>query len=770
MDPLHLLKTKINIKKRFGILQNVSIFIVAIFAVIFASFVSDPSINKLGIYYLSSIVALVCIICHFLILKWQKNQSFIYFKGIVDISIIAALVHFTGIFGHYFFFLYFLPLLVSSLYLPILETGILAGLACLFTLLENIYSPNQNILSNSQVILSAFQVGGIILMAAFAQFISYEITREQKEIEEAINWATKVFASRSHLDNLLYSLGKIPISPKQKKVKKESFALKIGKIVETLSWILAFVFLLLYFLNFFSINSIIPFILIMIISFFYAAYHRLIFKKIVETNPKLAIQIDSFIVLVLLFLFAELLGGIASPSALIFVFGIIIGSLIFKPYFSFVILGLESLVIFSFIYLQPAQKEFILSNPYLALTEGTLLIVVSICSYFFSIYYFKKLAQREKENNLINQLVANKTQADAVFQSMGDGMFVVDVQKKIVLANRIVKKMIGWKKGKILDKFYGDIFKLKYGDKLISYETDCPIQKAISENRAVMIDNLTLITYENKGIPISFYAVPLKDENANVIGGLVILKDITREKEMDELKNEFLSITSHELNAPISAIEGYLSMVVDEGIGKVDKKAFEFIDKAYLGSQRLANLIKDLHKVSKIYRGRLRISTEPISIEKVIQQVINDFTVSMKKTNIILEYKSSNKGKTLPKVLSDPGLIREVITNLVGNAIKFTKKGSIIVTAYPQKNKMIVSVFDTGVGISKEDFPYIFERFYRAKKKIDGKEVPGTGLGLYIVKSILKLHGGKIWVESQLEKGSKFSFSLPLAPQIKKQK
>ncbi len=364
--------------------------------------------------------------------------------------------------------------------------------------------------------------------------------------------------------------------------------------------------------------------------------------------------------------------------------------------------------------------------------------------------------------------MTNKTQADAVFQSMGDGVFIVDIQKKIVLINRKAKKMIGLKKGKILEKFYGNIFKLKYNDKLISYEVDCPIQKAISENRAVIIDNMTLVTYKNKEIPISFYAAPLLDENDNVIGGLAILKDITHEKEMDELKNEFLSITTHELNAPISAIEGYLSMIVDEKIGRVDKKAFGFIDQAYLGSRRLANLIKDLRKVSKIYRGKLRISTEPISIEKIIKQVISDFAVSMKKSKVTLEYKSLNKNKALPKVLADSGLIGEVITNLISNAIKFTKEGSIVVTAYPQKDKMIVNVSDTGIGISKKDLPYIFERFYRVKVKIDEKEVPGTGLGLYIVKSILKLHGGKIWVESRKGFGSKFSFSLSLAPKTKK--
>ncbi len=767
MDPLYLLKTKIELKKRFEILQNISILSIVIFATFFVSFISDPSINKYGVYYLALITALVSIIYHFLIMKWKKNQGFIYFKAIIDISIIAALIHLTGIFGNYFFFLYFFPLLISSLYLSISGTVILAGLASIFTLLENIYSPDQIITSIPTILLYAFQLGGIFLMTIFARFLVYEITKERKEIEEIVHWAAKVFSGRSPLDNLLYSLGKIPLSEKQKEAKKLLFSLRIGKIVEALSWILGISFLILFALNFCSEYSIVPFISLMIIAFVYAGYHRIIFKRIVNKNTKIAVQIDIFAILVFLFLFVELLGGITSPLALIFPCGILVGSLIFKPYFSFIILGLEILIIIPFTYLHPLQREFVLTEPYLVFFEGISLFVISVFSYYLSVNNLKNANKKEKEKYLFNQLVTNKIQSEAVFQSMGDGMFVVDIHKRIVLINKAAKKMIGWQKGKILEKFYGDILKLRKNGKLMSYEIDCPIQKSISENRAVINDNLTMETSKNKKLPISFYSSPLIDENGDITGGLAIIKDITSERQMDELKNEFMSIASHELNTPISAIEGYLSMVVDENIGKVDKKAFSFINQAYSGSRRLADLIKDLRNISKIYRGKLRISTEPISIEKIIKQTIDDFNISKKRKKVKIEYRRMTKGK-LPKVFADPGLMREVITNLIGNAVKFTKEGSIVVTAEVEKNKMIVNVQDSGIGIPKKDIPYIFDRFYRAKGEIDGKEIPGTGLGLYIVKSILKLHGGKIWAESQKGIGSKFSFNLSIAPEIKK--
>jgi PAS domain S-box-containing protein len=769
MNPIDLTKTKTKKLQRFEKLWNITTLVIVIFAVIFSFVFSDSSINKIGIYYLAFATALVCLIYHFLILKGQKNQSRIYFKSIADVIIIACLIHFTGCFGNYFFFLHFLPILASALYLPILGTEILAGLACLFTLLENIYSPDQIIFLNFQMPLTVFLIGGIILMAIFARFLTYEITKEQKEIEKITDWASKIAQNRSPLDSLLYALGKIPPpSLKQKKAEQVVYAFKFGKVVEVLAWLLGLTCIFLSIFTSFPLTKNYPFKLIGIIALGQAFfYHGLAFKKIAYKNPKLAIQIDSFIILILLFLFTEIGGGIATPLALVFACAILGGSLLFGPYSSFLILGLELAIIIPFAYFQPLQREFIISNPYLAFSESILFFLVAIFSYFFSKKYFESLIEKEKEEELINQLVTNKTRAEATFQSIQDGLFVVDMQKKIILVNNVAKKMLGWGKGKILDQFYGDVFKLKRKDKFLFYETDCPIQKAISENRVVIQDDLDLIT-DNKQIPIIFYAAPITDQQGNIIGGIAVLRDIAREKEMDELKNEFISIASHEINTPLAAIEGYLSMIVDEGIGKLDEKALGFVNQAFLGSRHLANLIRDLRNVSKIYQGKLRISSEPISIEKIIEQVIRDFAVSMKKLKVKLQYISSSK--PLPKVLADPNLIQEVITNLVSNAIKFTIQGSITVSAYKQKNKMIVTVSDTGIGIPEKDLPYIFERFYRAKTKVEEREISGTGLGLYIVKSILKLHKSKIQVESKEGQGSKFSFSLPLAPQIKKQK
>ncbi len=277
-----------------------------------------------------------------------------------------------------------------------------------------------------------------------------------------------------------------------------------------------------------------------------------------------------------------------------------------------------------------------------------------------------------------------------------------------------------------------------------------------------------------------------------------------RLKELDKLKDEFLNITSHELGTPLSGIEGYLSMIIDEGMGKLDKKAVGFVKRAYESSQRMARLIRDLLNVSRIEQKRLVINKKPYNLEKLTEDAVNDLSFSAKEKGIELKYEkpfdssntlkaSSTQSKPLPKVFIDPDRIREVILNLINNAIKFTEKGTVAVEVKPVQSKsqevlnginhskfkvqsskfkvedkkiskpkyIKFSVADTGHGISKEDLAHIFEKFYRGSIKAS-KSTQGTGLGLYICQGIIELHNGKIWAESELGKGSRFSFILPI--------
>ena len=237
-------------------------------------------------------------------------------------------------------------------------------------------------------------------------------------------------------------------------------------------------------------------------------------------------------------------------------------------------------------------------------------------------------------------------------------------------------------------------------------------------------------------------------------------KDKEELQSLDRLKDEFLQMATHELNMPIASIQSGVSIL--EEMGEKDSTKRKIVDSINFNTQRLAALARDLLNVSRIESGRLSTNFSEVQLEDLIKQVVND-----------LEEKAKNKGnqlryvkvqKPLHKIYSDEGKIVQILNNLIGNAIKFTENGKITVSAQREDDKIITTVSDTGVGIPKEALPKLFTKFYQVDRFNKDKplEQQGTGLGLYITKKLVELLGGKIWVQSQEDKGSQFSFSLPI--------
>lgn len=566
--------------------------------------------------------------------------------------------------------------------------------------------------------------------------------------------------------------------PKEEFQKKILPTLRLGLLLEILAWLVVVSGLFIYFFTTHGIVYKPQAQLIWLISLFYAFFfHRLLFRKLVALNKNLTVKFDFLIFSSLLILAVELFGGICHPLALfwpIIIFGF---TLALGPIFAFIILGVELTVVFSFIYLEPSQLSFIQNNPYLFYLELIFLLSVGIFSYFFTKHYFKIQKEKLQFERLVDQLSADKSKVEAILESMGDGVFVVDQNKKLILINNSAKRLVKLGKRSVLGRFYGDIFKLEDEEgNPLNYEIDCPIQKAISEKRSVMRDDLKTQTLFGKKIALAFYAAPISDAKGDIIGGIAVLRDITHEKEMERMKYEFVSIATHELSTPIAAIEGHLSMILDEEIGKVDEKAKSLLKNAYEGSKRLARLVKDLLNVSKIEEGKMTMDIKPINLEEVIEDTVYELLPVAEKSNLYLRYQKTLK--KIPRALGDPIRIREILSNLISNAIKFTEKGGIIVSLglrakspelkahgpgpRAQSQEIIVSVSDSGVGIAKEYLPYLFQKFHQVDTSAT-RRAQGTGLGLYICKSIVELHGGKIWAESEVGKGSQFRFTLPVA-------
>ena len=234
-------------------------------------------------------------------------------------------------------------------------------------------------------------------------------------------------------------------------------------------------------------------------------------------------------------------------------------------------------------------------------------------------------------------------------------------------------------------------------------------------------------------------------------------------EELDEAKDNFLSMASHELNTPIAAILGYLSMIIEEKkCGKLDPQLAKYLNTIFASSQRLAGLVKDLLNVSRIESNRIHIIYSEVQIEDVIDQAISEVSIKAKEVGhkLIFE-KPSTK---LPKTWLDMPRIVEVMINLIGNAIKYTEPGGkIMVNCHADDDRIIVSVEDNGRGIPKEKYDHVFEKFTQVDVLKD--EVKGTGLGMFISKNLIALHKGKLWFKSSVDKddhGTTFYFSLPI--------
>jgi signal transduction histidine kinase len=231
-------------------------------------------------------------------------------------------------------------------------------------------------------------------------------------------------------------------------------------------------------------------------------------------------------------------------------------------------------------------------------------------------------------------------------------------------------------------------------------------------------------------------------------------------KQMDKLKDDFISFTSHELRTPLTAVKSYVWMVLNGKTGNLTEKAVLYLNRVLEASERLISLVNDMLNVSRIESGRIEITVESFDACLIINEIIDEFQAKAQELKISL---SKEYSQNPIMVSADKGKIHEVLENLVGNALKFTpKEGCVTVSCNPKENKTEFCVRDTGIGIKPEDVSKLFTKFGRIDNSYNYISIStGTGLGLFISKQYVELCKGKIWIESEPNKGSAFKFTLP---------
>ena len=363
----------------------------------------------------------------------------------------------------------------------------------------------------------------------------------------------------------------------------------------------------------------------------------------------------------------------------------------------------------------------------------------------------KKKAFVDTVEKQAKNICEEKEKIDDIIHNMSDGIVVIDSEEKIIMVNPSGEKMLNITKQDI-GKHIKDVIKGEHFMALVkkpSSEKTKPSKKGVelySPNESTM-----RILRTSSAV--------IEDYKGKTAGFVAILNDVTKQKEMDKAKEEFFANVTHELRTPLVATEKAISLILTKAPGALTDDQENFLTIADRNLKRLTVLINDLLDLSKFEAGKMKLTLKLSSIGTAITESVNVLKVWAQTKSINLE---QNIQQDLPKINIDVGRIIQILNNLVSNAIKFTpENGTVTVEARMNENKEIeVSVKDTGPGMSGEELSRVFDKFYQVRGVLTG-DVRGTGIGLAVAKEIVELHGGKIRVESELEKGTKFIFTLP---------
>lgn len=351
----------------------------------------------------------------------------------------------------------------------------------------------------------------------------------------------------------------------------------------------------------------------------------------------------------------------------------------------------------------------------------------------------------EKLTQDLNSTTIQNQKLITLLNSLPDAILIVDAQRKIIFSNSAVINLIGLSDQEIKNKPIDQIIQIYDGENALTFLHYCP---------GTNFNKQSLKIKGKKEAVVNLLSIPTN------FGCVIIMHDISKDTRLEEMKFDFVSMAAHELRTPLTSIKGYLSVFISENKDKLPADAIKLLDQAEAATEQLNTLVENLLSVSRIERGVLNVNLDAIDWELFLQESIKTFQDQAKQKE--LELSLNPPVAPLPKVKVDKIRIQEVLNNLISNAIKYTDPGGkITIWSEIKGTELITNVEDSGKGIPIEAQDQLFGKFFRVSGPMQGG-AKGTGLGLYITKSLVEMHHGKIWVKSTLGKGSTFSFSLPI--------
>jgi len=370
----------------------------------------------------------------------------------------------------------------------------------------------------------------------------------------------------------------------------------------------------------------------------------------------------------------------------------------------------------------------------------------------------------EGANNTQTAASSTLNKAEIILSSIQDGIIVLDLNKKVFLANSSAEKLTGWNKDEMLGKSIDELIKLTDNlNQVLLAENYVVVDTGQGEESKVFGEGsyLNLLGKGNVKTYVKLTSTPISSAIHSDLGSILILKDTSKQKEFESMQLDFVSMSSHELRTPLTSIKGYLSVFIDENKSKLNAEQKDFMDRMMISVQQLSSLVDNLLNVSKVERGALTTNLQEVDWTSILQQTVKDNQLQAEQKNISLTLELPKKD--LPKINVDPVRIQEVLNNLLNNAIAYTQEGGkIVVSSEVKDDNVVTSITDNGKGIPQDALPHLFTKFFRVQGALDqSSNSKGTGLGLFLSKSIIDMHGGKIWAESPGPgKGSTFFFSI----------
>lgn len=383
--------------------------------------------------------------------------------------------------------------------------------------------------------------------------------------------------------------------------------------------------------------------------------------------------------------------------------------------------------------------------------------------------YTKKNEELTYLKSVNSSLTADMSKESALLRGIADGVYMVDFERNLTMLNPAAEKLTGWTVSEAVGLKCWTVMNLKDEQGNSICQNNCPALAVWQKGEPIVRDDVCFIRRRGtKSVEFSSSYAPILDINANIKGAICVFRDVTQKKEVERQRNEFVSTASHELRTPITALEGYISLANDQKVCQIDNKARGFLDKAHKTALGMSSLIQDLLTITKIEDARIQLNTTNFSIHELAGEAVEALQLSAKEKGLYLKLKEVEhqlvKGETTIgrslNVVADKEKILEALYNLIENGLKYTVKGGVSLSISYDKDFATVCVADTGVGIPTEGQQHIFEKFYRVDNSAT-RETGGTGLGLFITRSLIEMSGGKIWLESQVGKGTKFYFTLP---------